>query len=368
MRPWFLSGWLVAIAAVAFLLVETRRLAEDAGRLEVELRAARAELATRAQPAPVAPVAPTAAPAPAVEAADFARIALELKSTQERLAAVTGVLEAKNRQEAERAERAAILAARQNQPMPEGVRECLLALHELLRAEGFHGPRFLRAEAVGKDGFKHVELLEPDAGGFDVAVIQAARATATVERATGRFVLRFFDGERSVRGRSEPLTADGYTVVFAEVDGRAFEARLPYLVAVTGDYPAPKPSAERPLGDLDPLQRRPWIERLDQTLAAGGGAPRWRVQRLRGMHEGWFLGVELVGVDDKKHVVAGASCERLAVEVDAASGVVSLLLRDGSLRRNGVDSSITGEGLRMLLPDLDAKKTTDLMFGMVVAK
>lgn len=364
MRPWSISGWLVALAAVAFLLVETRRLAADAGQLEIDLRAARAELANRAAPTPAAT---TPAPSPAVEASDYARLALELKTTKEQLAAVTGVLAARNEQEAERAARAAALAARRDQPMPEGVRECLVALHELLRAEGYHGPRFLRAEAVGKDGLQHVEMLEPDAGGFDVAVIQAARATATVERATGRFVLRFFDGERALRGRAEPLPADGYTVVFAEVDGRAFEARLPYLVATAGEYPTP-PASERPLGELDPLQRRSWVERLDQALAQGGGAPRWRVQRLRGLHDGWFLGVELVGVDDKKHVVAGASCARLAFEVDAGSGVVSLLLRDGSLRRNGVDSSITGEGLRMLLPDLDAKKANDLMFGMVVTR
>lgn len=367
MRPWSLSGWLVALVAVGFLLVETRRLAADAGQLEIDLRAARAELARRA--APTIPPTPTMSPspAPAVEAADYARLALELKSTKEQLEAVTGVLTAKNAQEAERAARAAALAARRDQPMPEGVRECLVALHELLRTEGFTGPRFLRAEAVGKDGLKHVEMLEPDAGGFDVAVIQAARATATVERATGRFVLRFFEGERALRGRAEPLPADGHAIVFAEVDGRAFEARLPYLVATVGEYPSP-PASERPLGALDPLQRRSWVERLDQALAQGGGAPRWRVQRLQGLHDGWFLGVELVGVDDKKHVVAGASCARLGVEVDAASGVVSLLLRDGSLRRNGVDSSITGEGLRMLLPDLDAKKANDLMFGMVVSR
>jgi len=361
MRLLSLSGWLVALVAVAFLLVETRRLAADAGQLEVDLRAARAELANR-------PASSPSTPAPAVEAVDYARLALELKSTKEQLEAVTGLLAAKNAQEADRAARAAALAARRSNQMPEGVRECLVALHDLLRAEGFTGPRFLHAEAVGKDGLKHVEMLEPDVGGFDVAVIQASRATATVERATGRFVLRFFDGERALRGHVEPLPADGHAVVFADIDGRVFEARLPYLVNADGEYPAPPASSARPLGELDPLQRRSWVERLDQALAQGGGAPRWRVQRLRGLHDGWFHGVELVGVDDKMHVVAGASCARLGIEVDAASGVVSLLLRDGSLRRNGVDSSITGEGLRMLLPDLDAKKANDLMFGMVVTR
>lgn len=363
MRPWSFAGWLAALVAVVFALLETRRLAEDAGRLEVALRAARADAAQRAAAAATPP-----APAVAVEATDFAQLALELKSTKEQLAAVTAVLEARNRDDAARAERAAALTARRNQPMPDGVRECLQTLHELLRAEGYHGPRFLRAESVGKDGLKHVEMLEPDKGGFDVAVIQAARATATVERGTGRFVLRFYDGERAIRGLVTPLPADGYALAFAEVDGRAIEQRLPYLVATEGEYPTPPAKPERPVGELDPLQRRQWVERLDLVLAQGGGAPRWRVQRLRGLHDGWFLGVELVGVDDKKHVVAGASCDRLAVELDAATGVVSLLLRDGSLRRNGVDSSISGEGLRMLLPDLDAKKATDAMFGMVVTK
>jgi hypothetical protein len=47
---------------------------------------------------------------------------------------------------------------------------------------------------------------------------------------------------------------------------------------------------------------------------------------------------------------------------------VSLLLRNGSLRRDGVDSSITGEGLRVLLPNLTCKQASDAMFGMVVRR
>jgi hypothetical protein len=367
MRPWSLAGWLVALVAVAFLVVETRAIAEEAGRLELDLRAARAELARRAPAAPTEPASAAASPPP-VEATAYAQLALELATTKDQLAAVRAVLEARNQQDAERAQRAAAEAERRNKPMPEGVRECLLALHECLRAEGFLGPRFLHAEAVGKDGLAHVEMLEPDAAGLDVAVVQAARMTATVERATGRFVLRFYDGERSVRGVAKPLPKDGHALAFADVDGRLIEQRLPYLVAVEGEYPAPAATPGKAPGELDPIQRRQWVERLDAVLAQGGGAPRWRVQRLRGLLDGWFLGVELVGVDDKRHVVAGASCERLAIELDEAANVVSLRLCDGSLRRSGVDSSITGEGLRMLLPAMNCKQATDAMFGMVVRR
>lgn len=364
MRPWSLAGWLVALAALAFLLFETRRLAAIAGEQELAARAAAAELARRD-----ALAAPPPAPAPPADAGDFARTALELAATQQKLAAVTALLEDRNRQEAERRAAAAAEAERANRPMAAGVRECLIALHECLRAEGYLGPRFLRAEAVGQDGLTHVEMLDAEAAGIDVVFVRAARMTATIDRAQGRLVLTFFQGERALRGVSTPLPERGLELAFADVDGRVFEARLPYLVRGEGEYPSAAAAAPgRPPNELDPLLRRQWLERLDRVLADGGPTPSWRVSRVRGLADGWFLGADLVATDDKRHVVASASCERFAVELDEATGIVSLRLRDGALRRNGVDSSISGEGLRVLLPNLSCKQASDGMLGMVVRR
>jgi len=373
--------WLLTAAAVTWLLVETRRLAEVAGGFEVAARNARMDAETARQelaavraasPAPGAPAAPTPAPAaPAAaggtDAVEFARLALELTSTKEQLAAVQAVLDQRNREAAARAEAAAAAAARRGKPTPEGVRECLIALHACLREEGFLGPRFLRASRLGPDGLEEVEMLDVDSEGIDVALITAARMTAVLDRTSGRLELRFFDGERSVRGEHSALPADGFVLAFPGVDGRPFEARLPVLVRAEGSYPAP-PVAERPRPAIDPLLRAQWIERLDGLLARAGGQPQWRVARFRGMAEGWFLDADLVGIDDKRHVVASAHAARFAVEVDAATGVVSLLLRDGVLRRGALESSITGEGYRVLLQDLSPTQATDAMLGMVVSR
>lgn len=367
----------MALGTIGFLVYETFRLAEVAGRFEVEAREARAA-AARAMSGGEKPAAQPAAqpadrtgPPPAGPDADpvaYARLALELATTKEQLAAVTALLEQRNQEAAARAEAAAAAAAQANQPMPPGVRDCLTALHDCLRAEGYFGPRFLRALRVGEGCLEQVEMLDADPAGIDIAVVTAARVTATLDRGRGRLELRFFEGERARGGDRQPLPKDGWALVFDDVDGRLFEARLPYLLRVEGVYPEPSPAADRHRGDLDPLLRRQWLERLDRVLDQSGCQPAWRVTRLRGLEDGWFLVAELVGTDDKHRVVAGAHCARFAVEVDTTTGVVSLLLRDGSLRRGSVESSITGEGYRVLLPKLTCKQATDAMFGMVVKK
>lgn len=213
-----------------------------------------------------------------------------------------------------------------------------------------------------------VEMLEIDPDGIEVAFVSAARMTATLDRASGDFELRFHDGTSTVNGQGTALPKDGRPWLLRGVDGRALEAALPFLVAASGAYPpADGPAAKTP-GELDPISRRQWIARFERVLADAGTAPTWHVNRLRGLHDGWFRDVELVGTDARNHVVGGAHCARLAVEVDPASATVSLLLQDGVLRRDGVESRITGQGYRVLLPALSVKQATDAMFGMVVTK
>ena len=65
---------------------------------------------------------------------------------------------------------------------------------------------------------------------------------------------------------------------------------------------------------------------------------------------------------------ARADCRDLAVEVDSTAGVVSLLLRDGVLLRDGTQSTIGKEGYRMLLVDVTPKKAMTTMMSMVVRK
>jgi hypothetical protein len=359
MRAWILLGG-VAVVAIAGLSYETFRLAELAGRHEVEAREARSELARRMTPPEPA--------APPPELSEFTRLAQELTATKDQLAVATAVIAARARQDEERAQAAAAANAAANKPMPPGVRECLLALHDCLRAEGYFGPRFLRADGVGAEGLTNVELLDAEAAGIDVAFVRAARVTGVVDRAAGCFVLACFDGERTLRGVRSPLPEAGLTLRFPDVDGRMFEARLPYFVRGEGEYPQPPSAPDKPAGELDPLRRRQWLERLDRVLTEGAPTPRWRVSRLRGLDGGWFQGVDLVATDEKRRVVAIASCRSFGIELDETSGIVSLRMRDGSLRRDGIDSSITGEGLRVLLPNLTCKQASDAMFGMVVRR
>lgn len=376
-----MNRWLVRLTllvlgvAVVALLLETRRLAELAGAFERD-----AWLLRQAAPAPAPAAADggadraeqeqgaaAASPDAAVALGQYAQVRLELHETQQQLAAVTALLEQRNAELARRAEAASERAARELAAMPEGVRQCLQGLHDCLRAEGFDQQRFLRASALDEDGLHDVELLDVADDGLGVAFVRAGRMTAVVDRSLGRLELRFFDGERKSGGTDQRLPADGWPLVFRDVDCRGIEARLPMLVRAEGSYPVAAAAAAA-ASDVDPGTRRQWLARLERVLAGAGTAETWRVTRFRGLADSRFLDVDLVASDARGLLVASAHCAALAMEVDRQRGVVSLLLTDGVLRQGDVESTITGEGYRMLLPSLTPERATDAMLGMVVGR
>jgi hypothetical protein len=306
--------------------------------------------------------ATASAPPPAVPAVDYAAMALELATTKQQLAAVTQLVEQLNQAAAARA----AAAAQASLPTPAGVQDCLHALQQCLHDEGFAGQRFLAAQRLADFTLHHVELCLDQADSGDFAFVVAARMTATIDRAKGRLELRCFEGVRHCRGDRTELPAEGFAMQFAPIDGRAFEARLPALVRAEGDYPAPEVVVPSP--GVDPLTRRQWLRRLEQVMSRAGTAELWRITNFRGMQDGWFTAVEVVATNEKHLVVGSAHCDRAAIEVDHTTGVVSLRLQDGVLRREGRESSIRGEGYRMLLPKLTPGQVTDAMFGIVVTK
>lgn len=361
MRRWTLPFVLLAaLAAIVWLVFETRRLAEIVGTRDIELRALRHEHeATTARLA-------TESASRAAAASDAARLAGELATATTQLQGMTEVLAtsraefARARADSEAAER------RRAAPMPEGVRTCLASLHECLRAEGFANQRFVHARALDAEGLHDVEMYQLDDDRLGITFVMAGRMTAELDRAKNRLVLKFFDGHRVIGSAREEIAADGFLIAFEPVDGRLLEQRLPYLIRASGEYRAT--AAKATSSDVDPLTRRQWLERLDTVLDAAGTEQSLRITRFRGMADGGFLEAELIGTDDRHRVLSSAHCARIAIEVDRTANVVSLLLQSGVLRNGGIESTISADGYRMLLPKLDCKRATDLMFGMVVSK
>ena len=364
--------WL--ICAVAWLLLETVALAELAGDFERRAVLAERELDASAAAAssPEAGASPPATAAPSADdgapLGDYSRLQLELHTTKEQLRRLREMLAVRNAELERRTAASKRRAAEALRPMPLGVRECLNALHECLRREGFTAQRFLRATSIDPDGLHGVEMLAASADGLGATFIVAERMAASIDRPSGRLELRFFDGHRSADGERAALPEDGFPVAFEDVDGEVFEARLPYLVRGQGAYPVEVVAPEREPGALDPGSRRQWAARLSRLLARSKTKLRWSVTRLRGQLEARFLQVDLVGTDAKGMVMGSAHCAKVSVEVDERRGVVSLLLQEGVLRREGVESTINAQGFRMLLPALTPKDVTDAMLGMVVRR
>lgn len=353
---------LLFAGTTVWTVLECKRTAELAGWQEIEGRKARAEAdAARADRDALQGRV-------AAAGADVERLERELLTTREQLQAMADVVKRRTELEESRARAAAAAEAAASAPMPEGVRLCLQALHECLRAEGFPQLRFLSARALDAEGLHDVEALDSAGDGFVADLLVAERVTAALDRATGRLELRFLRGTRSRSGVHEPLPKDGLAIAFAPVDGRMLEARLPALVHAEGAYRDGEVVAARPASDLDPATRLQWLDRFDRLLATAGTPEQWRVNRLRGLQDGHFLTVQLLGTDDLHRLIAGVDCARMCVEVDRTANVVSLRMFDGVLRREGVESSITAEGFRMLLPKVTPQQAADVMLGMVVTK
>ncbi len=362
---------LVALAGVIALTLETRRLAELVGRGDIEVRAATAarDAAARERDELRAALAAAGQERDTATAAQK-RLEGEVFAAQKRLEDIQAVIRERTAQFEQAAANASRAAADQLRPMPEGVRACLVALHDYLRLDGFTQQRFLSAQRLDADGLHGVEMLDTAGDGLSAAFVQAGRMTASLDRSAGRLELRFFDGVRTEHGETTPLPTDGLAIVYAPVDGRVVEARLPMLVRAAGEYPpADDGDAAAHAHAVDGAVQRQWLRRFERLLAAAGTDERLDVRRFRGLADGCFLGAEIHGTDSKHMLRMYANCDRLAVEVDAASGVVSLWLRGGVLHREGVESTISADqGLRMMLPDVTPRMATEAMLGMVVAK
>lgn len=350
-------GWATALSLM------TGQLAEQLGRAEIDLRHAR-----KASQVAVAGLATAEAAAAAAQ-----QRCLELETSlvlaNQQMEVVTELVRQRAELEQERLQVAAAEAELLRAPMPEGVRLCLQALQECLRQEGYIWVRFLNARALVEQQLQHVEVLLTQPDGLGVELLSAARMQAFVDRNEQRLRLLFHDGELRSNGEIRALPAAGHELYFTPIDAQLFEQRLPALVQALGEHPeAPVAAgrAQRPAGELDPLRRRQWLERFDRLLGQAGTPELLRLNRLQGLQELWFLDVQMLGTDSKNLLAMSADCRRLAVEVDAAAGTVSLWLRDGSLRRGSTESTISAAGYRMLLPKITPQQAREIMLGMVV--
>lgn len=362
--PWVLFA--LAAAAAAWLTWETRDLARRLGL---------AEAAARGAPAAAASGAASASPGVDADAAEVAelrrqvvRLEAELAESVQRSGAIADLVQeriaAEQRLRAERED----ARRRANAPMPEGVRLCLLSLHDCLAADGFRGLRFLHARELADGELRQVELLDADPETLVSTLYLADRMTARLDRARGRLELRFHDGHRLVGAERAVFPPEGFPLELVPVSGRVWEERLPFLVRGEGAYPGSEPAPGPTEGQLDTAARLAWMERLNGLLARAGTDGRLQVKHLRGLHEARFTQVSLAGYDQRGLLQFHAAADDLCVEVDVRAGVAQLCLRNGVLHGSGGRSTISAQGYRMLLPDLTPGQATDAMLGMVITR
>jgi hypothetical protein len=180
-------------------------------------------------------------------------------------------------------------------------------------------------------------------------------------------VLHFESGWQRQQGVRSELPQEGLAVVLRPVEGRVWEVKLPYLVRGDGEYAATA-AVPKAVDEMDPVTRAQWLERFDQLLADAGTDLKLRVGGFTALRGATFRSAQLFGYDRGRLLALAADCAELAVEIDERAGIVSLLLKDGVLLREGVESTIGSDGFRMLLPDVTPKQAADRMTGMVVRR
>ena len=252
-------------------------------------------------------------------------------------------------------------------PLPLGVRRCIETLRRCLDAEGYGDLRLLRASAIEDFALRDVEFVRVERDVPVAELVVADRMAIALDRTTGQLTLQFFDGFRRVQGVRRPLPEDGFHFELPVLDGRMWESTLPYLVKAVGEY-LPEEAREEPKPVMDSIVRLQWIERIDLLLSRSGLEGHLRLKGFRNLEDAVFRDVRLAGYDRNKLLALQADCEQMAVEVDERARVVSLLFREGTLRREGTESKIGTQGYRILLPDVTPDQAVALMLGMVVRK
>ncbi len=360
-KPLIASLVLVCAVVSAISLAQSFRSAEEAGRLELAARADRAAFDAVSSAA-------VAAESERVRLqADNLRLERELDAALTWTQALGEALAA----EGERRERAAVERAAASalaiNPPPFGVQRCMLALRDCLRADGFEGMQLLRASALEGQELRDVEflMLHRETGQSELIVAQSM--TARLDRAGEIVTLKFMNGHARQDGLRSDLPPEGKELRLSVAEGRRWEQKLPYFLRPEGDYIERK-GVQSDGRAMDRETRETWLERLDALLVDAGADLKLRVAGFVALEGHEFRSVRLVGYDDRNLLALAADCDRLAVEVDALAKVVSLRLSGGTLRRAGSESSIHGEGFRMLLPNVTPDRASLVMMGMVVQR
>jgi len=254
-----------------------------------------------------------------------------------------------------------------NEPMPEGVRLALVAIQELLRADGHGRLWFLRARALEDRALLDVEVLERGVAGVTATLWLASRATLTIDRGLGTLTIGFTDGVAFRDGAGQELPDGGGAIVLEGVFGPEWERRLPYLVRAEGSYPAEATAEPRRAPELDPVQRETWCARLDRLLQAASTDVDYRVLGLADLDGGWFQGVHVGGYRGR-NFVRGIEAEAMAVEIDRPGGTVSLRFARGRLHLGRESTSLPDTGYRILLPGVTPAVAIETLHGMVLER
>ncbi len=277
--------------------------------------------------------------------------------------AMTAESESRERQATARAAANAMVSV----PPPAGVERCLQTLQECLRADGFAGLVPMRATALVDRELRDVEWLDTRAGVGGAELIVSRRFTATLDRARGALALHFVDGIRRVQGVHGALPPEGFDIVLQPVVGAMWEERLPYLLTIVGEYP-PAAAAMAVASPMDSLTRAHWLDCFDRLFRDAGADFDLRVAGFAGLDGARFRTARIFGYDRGRLLAFAADCDALSIEIDERAGIVSLLLQNGTLRRDGTESTIGADGYRMLLPNVTPGQAVDAMLGMVVRR
>jgi hypothetical protein len=336
-RPGAVLWTLVALALAAFgvlSLSEGRRALARQGALENDLAAARARAGQLEQEL-AAVVAQNQTLTAAVErAAERAKVAVTERAEQARKAL---------------------------QPMPEGVRQVLVALNRCLAADGHENLRAIGARSLRERKLFDLELIEQERESLRSTLYLVRETTCALDRERGMLTIEMRGGDVVRGGERQAVAETGLTIVLPAVYGPMWERELGAIVSASGEYPEPR----RPRPVVDRTTVETWRGRVNRLLAASSDEPHWRLDQLNAVEAGGVLrDVLLLGYSGRR-LVGSIEAARMTFVADAESRTVHVVLHEGEQRVEGGVTRLPEGGYRLLLGGVRPELAEECLTGLL---
>jgi hypothetical protein len=234
-------------------------------------------------------------------------------------------------------------------------------INSALTAAGHPEVRVFRIRVADGPRLRGVQVHRFGGEGLPVEAWLAEELLLELNLGRPELVLRLTDGVLLVEGRREPLPEGGVPLGLGREETLRLMSELAEVVQLTGSLAA-DPATTRPVRPsswFSSEQRDEWVARLNELLGRADPGHRMSCLSLGGVVDGAFRDVMLLGYARGLLLDQVLSARSMVIEC-TPGGSVQLVLRDGTLDRDGRKVELPADGYRVVLPGVPGEQARAL--------